>query len=56
MTRLELQTQIKTLRDELENRHKTGAVKIATADGVPVPTKTLQDKLYSLIYKLSKLE
>lgn len=56
MTRLELQTQIKTLRDELETRYKTGAVKIAAADGTPIPTQTLQDKLYSLVYKLSKLE
>jgi hypothetical protein len=56
MTRLEIQTRIKTLRDELETRHKTGAVKLATADGKPVPSDKLQSELYSLIYKLSKME
>lgn len=56
MTRLQLQTQIKTLRDELDNRYKTGTVKIAAADGTPIPNQELQDKLFSLIYQLSKLE
>jgi hypothetical protein len=56
MTRLELQTKIRALREELENRHKTGTVKLADANGVPVPTKKIQEHLFSLIYKLSKIE
>jgi hypothetical protein len=54
MTRTEIQAKIKSLRDELENRHKYGTVKIANQDGTPVPTESLQNELYSLIYKLSK--
>jgi hypothetical protein len=56
MTRLELQSQIKALREELENRYKTGAVKLAATDGTPIPTKDVQNQLFSLIYKLSKME
>jgi hypothetical protein len=56
MTRLELQSRMKLLREELENRHKTGTVKIADADGVPVSSETLQNELYKLNYKLSKFE
>ena len=56
MTRSELQTRIKALREELENRHKYGTVKMAAADGTPVPTDKLQGELFSLIYKLSKFE
>lgn len=56
MTRLETQTKIKALREELENRHKYGTVKIAKADGTPVDTELLQSELYSLIYRLSKME
>lgn len=54
MTELELRTQIKDLKAELNNRYKHSIVKIADANGVPIPTKELQDKLFSLIYKLSK--
>lgn len=55
-TRLEIQTRVKAIRDELEARHKTGMVKMAKSDGTPIPTETLQSELYSLIYKLSKME
>lgn len=48
-------SRVKTLREELENRHKYGTVKIANKDGAPVPIIELQNELYSLIYKLSKL-
>lgn len=56
MTRLDIQIRVKAIREELENRHKTGMVKIAAEDGTPVPTETLQNEMYSLIYKLSKFE
>lgn len=56
MTRLEMQARVNALREELETRHKYGTVKIANADGSPIPVETLQAELYSLIYKLSKRE
>lgn len=56
MTRLDIQTRIKTIRDELENRHKTGMVKIAKADGTPISTEDLQNEMFALTYKLSKFE
>ena len=56
MTRLEMQTRIKALREELENRHKYGTVKMAAANGNPVDTESLQDEMYQLIYRLSKLD
>ena len=56
MSRLDIQIRIKALRDELENRHKNGIVKIADANGKPVPTKNLQDEMFSLILKLSRLD
>lgn len=56
MTRLDIQIRIKALREELEYRHKTGMVKLAKEDGTPISTETLQNELYSLIYKLSKFE
>lgn len=56
MTRSDIQTRINFLREELENRHKYGTIKIANADGSPVATLALQNELYSLIYKLSKRE
>ncbi len=56
MTRLELQTRIKALRDELESRHKLGTVKTASVfDGKPSATKDLQDELFKLTCRLSKL-
>lgn len=51
-----MQLKIKAIRDELESRHKTGAVKSAAEGGSMVPTKILQDEMFSLIYKLSKME
>ena len=55
MTRLDIQIRIKALREELENRHKTGMTKMAKADGTPISTEDLQNELFSLIYKMSKL-
>lgn len=56
MTRLEVQGRIKELREELETRHKYGAVKMAAETGEPIPTETLQNEMYALIYRLSKME
>lgn len=56
MSALEIQMRVKAIREELENRHKTGIAKMATADGNPVSTEDLQNEMFSLIYKLSKLE
>jgi hypothetical protein len=56
MTRLALQIKIRNLQEELENRHKTGAVKMAQTNGQPIATEELQNELFSLIYKLSKFE
>jgi hypothetical protein len=55
MTRIELQTRILALRQELDTRYKYGTVKIANADGSPVPVEILQNEMFSLIYKLSKV-
>lgn len=55
MTRIEMQTRVNELREELETRHKYGTVKIADADGTPVATEKLQNEMYSLIYKMSKI-
>ena len=55
MTELELRTQIKDLKAELNDRHKYGITKMATADGTPILNKVLQDTLFSLIYRLSKV-
>ena len=56
MTRSEMQYRIRILREELETRHKYGTVKLASADGLPIPVETLQQELYYLIYKLSKVD
>jgi len=56
MTRLEIQIRIKALREELENRHKYGTVKIAAEDGSPIPTLTIQNEMFNLIYKLTKFD
>jgi hypothetical protein len=55
MTRLDMQIRIKALREELENRFKSGTIKMAT-DGTSIPTEKLQNEMYSLIYKLSKTD
>lgn len=56
MTRTEIQTRLRALREELDNRHKYGTVKIADSNGAPIPVETLQNEMYRLIYKLSKME
>jgi hypothetical protein len=56
MTRSEIQSRIRVLREELENRHKYGTIKLAEKDGSPIAIETLQKELYSLIYKSSKLD
>lgn len=56
MSRLEVQARIKVLREELEERHKYGTIKLAATDGSPIATEALQDELFALIYKLSKME
>jgi hypothetical protein len=56
MTRLDLQVRINALREELENRHQFGIIKMASEDGDPIPTLTLQNELFHLLYKLSKLD
>jgi len=56
MTRTEMQSRIRILRDELENRHRFGTVKLAQVNGEPVPVEKLQAELYSLMYKVSKIE
>jgi hypothetical protein len=56
MSPLEMQMRVKAIRDELENRHKTGLAKMASKDGEPISTEALQNEIFSLIYRLSKLE
>ena len=56
MTPLEMQIRVKAIREELEGRHKTGIAKMATADGTAVSTEDLQNEMFSLIYRLSKVE
>jgi len=56
MSPLEMQMRVKAIRDELESRHKTGIAKMASTDGTLVPTENLQNEMFSLIYRLSKLE
>jgi len=56
MTRTQIQTRVREIRAELETRHKTGMTKLANDDGTPVSTESLQNEMYSLIYKLSKFE
>ena len=56
MSVFEMQMRVKAIRDELENRHKTGISKMAASDGKPVSTEDLQSEMFSLIYRLSKIE
>ncbi len=56
MTRSEIQAKIRLLREELENRHKYGTIKMADANGTPISTEAIQKEMYSLIYKMSKAE
>lgn len=54
--RTDLQSRIRELREELNNRYEYGTIKIAASDGTPVPTKDLQTEMFNLIYKLSKID
>jgi hypothetical protein len=56
LTRAEITERIRVIREELEHRVKTGMTKIAFEDGQPVPTLSLQNEMFSLIYRLSKFE
>jgi hypothetical protein len=56
LTRAEIQERVRVIREELENRVKTGMSKIAFEDGKPVPTESLQNEMFSLIYRLSKFD
>ena len=56
MTKIEMYTRIREIRDELEQRYRNGSPKLANADGSIPSTAKLQEELYSLIYKLSKAE
>lgn len=56
MNRLDIEMRIKEIRAELEDRYKKGMVKMADANGRPIPTKLLQDEMFSLIYKKSRLD
>lgn len=56
MSRLEVQARVRELREELEARHKFGTVKLAKNDGTPIPTTDLQEELFKLIYRLSKMD
>lgn len=56
MTRTSIQNRIRQLRDELENRYKYGTIKLANDKGDLIPTIKLQNEMYKLIYKLSRME
>ena len=57
MTKSEMQSRIRILKNELNTRHKYGIVKMAFhPDGKPIKVEELQNELFSLIYKESKME
>lgn len=56
MSKFEMQTRVRSIREELETRTKTGMTKMAAEDGSPIPTETLQNEMFSLIYRLSKFD
>lgn len=56
MTKSDVLARVRVLREELEARHKYGTIKIASSDGEPIPVKDLQNELYALIYKASKMD
>lgn len=56
MTKTEMQSRIRVLREELENRHRFGVTKLAQKNSEPISVEALQSELYSLIYKVSKIE
>lgn len=51
-----MQSRIRVLREELENRHRFGVTKLAQENGESISVEALQLELYSLIYKVSKME
>lgn len=55
MTKTQIDDRIKILRAELENRYKFGVVKLADNNGQPISVEKLQNELYALIYKKSKI-
>jgi len=56
MTRAEIQSKIRVIRYELENRTKYGTVKLAFADGTIPTIVQLQNEMYSLVCRLSRIE
>lgn len=56
INRSEMQSRVRELREELENRTKYGTVKMASSDGTPIDSEALQDEMYSLIYRISKID
>jgi hypothetical protein len=57
MTKTEMQARIRILKDELNTRHKYGIVKMAFhPNGKPIKVEELQEELFSLIYRESKME
>ena len=56
MLRNKIQSRIRSLREELDNRYKYGTIKLADLNGNPISIDKLQNEMYSLIYKLSKLD
>ena len=56
MNKLEMQIRIKNLKEELEARYQYGIIKMASDDGSPIPTEILQNEMFKLIYKLSKMD
>jgi hypothetical protein len=56
MTKTEMKSRIRMLKDELNTRHKYGIVKMAQSNGEPIKVEDLQNELFSLIYQESKME
>ena len=54
LKQFEIRARIKEIKDELDGRYKYGTVKLAK-NGIAIPVKELQDELYKLTYKLSKM-
>ena len=54
-TKSEIQARITVIHNELETRHKYGTVKLAV-DGIPIPVVELQNEMFQLILKKSRME
>jgi hypothetical protein len=54
-TKSQIESRIKEIRTELDTRHKYGIVKMASDDGKPISAEVLQNEMFKLIYKLSKI-